>query len=458
MNKAADRWIEENMQALIADLSTALSFDSVQGEAEEGKPFGPVVADCLESTLAAAARMGFRTENLDNYAGYAEAGEGSEVLGIITHLDIVPAGDGWIHDPFGAVIDDGKLYGRGTLDDKGPAIMSLYALKAVLEAGIQLRRRVRVIFGCNEESGMKCIEHYKEVCGAPDLSFSPDNTYPLVSCEKSGSGCVIKKRYESGITFTSGTVSNIVPASATAFVKDVDAQTVERIAMRMGITEEFGLELEESEEGVEITVTGVQSHASKPQLGKNAMQGLIKLLTRVPLDEEDSDAVRALYGIFELDYNGQKLGLDKSDASGRLTLNLGTMRWDENGYELKLDLRVPNEVPEEYVKERLQAACDELGAEMLNFRYSKGFTLAEDCELVSGLLKVFKERTGIQDARPLSSGGGTYARKLPNAVSFGPEGYKCESDAHESNEFITLEQLDFNTKMIADAIIELAGK
>ncbi|MBQ4506637.1 MAG: Sapep family Mn(2+)-dependent dipeptidase [Firmicutes bacterium] len=458
MDPRVDKWIEEHMDELIEDLRNCLGFDSVQGKELPGMPFGVTVHECLRSTLDNAGRLGFKTDDLDGYVGYAEAGEGSETLGILTHLDIVPAGDGWAHPPFEGVIDAGRLYGRGTLDDKGPAIMALYALKAVCESGYEFRRRVRIIFGCNEESGMKCVEHYKEVEGAPDISFSPDSSYPLVSCEKSGAGWILKKGFNSDIRFESGTVSNIVPAVATAWVGDIDPETIERIAKRMTLLDDYEMELSEEEDGLKIVLKGEQCHASMPWLGKNAMQGMIKLLSRAPLYEADSEAVKSLFSVFDMDYHGQKLGLDKSDASGRLTLNLGTMRWDEDGYELKLDLRVPNDLPEEYVKSRLQEAADELGAELTAWRYSRGFTLSDDCELVSGLLEVFKARTGLQDAKPLSSGGGTYARKLPNAVSFGPEGYKSEANAHDANEYITLEQLDINTKMIADAIIKLACK
>ncbi len=457
MNPQVDKWIEDHKQELIADLQACLRYPTLQGEALEGMPFGKDVYDCLENTLAMAQSMGFETANLDGYCGYVDYGEGDETLGILAHLDVVPTGDGWLYPPFAAEIHDDKLYARGALDDKGPAIMSIYALKAVKECGIPLKRRVRVILGCNEETGMKCIDHYIEKMGMPDLSFSPDANYPVVSSEKSGCGAVIRKEYPSAIKMEAGQAANIAPGTAWAIVP-IDRKTVNRCLSAVQLPEGLSWTLESLEEGTKINMQGISCHASLPWEGANALQALIYCMITLPLEGEDKKTIEALVKNFKMDYYGQSLGLDFEDYSGRLTCNLGVMRWDENGMSLKLDLRVPTSMDKDFIKGQLEKAAKEAGGKLEGWRYGMGFSIPEDSELVQGLLKVFIDRTGEKDAKPMRIGGGTYARHLKNAVSFGPEGYKCPSSVHVANEYLTMEQIDINTKLLADAIMALAAE
>ena len=456
MNKRVDEWIDEHKPELIKDMQECLRFPSLEGKAEEGMPFGKNVNDCLESTLAMARRLGFEAHSLDGYCGYVDFGEGEEMLGILAHLDVVPTGDGWIYPPFAAEIHDDKLYARGSLDDKGPAIMSIYALKAVKEAGIPLKRKVRIILGCNEETGMKCIDHYIEKMGMPDLSFSPDANFPVVSSEKSGCGGAYTKKYASGIRMEAGEASNIAPGTAWAFVP-VGIETVKECLSAVELPEKFNWTLEPAEGGTKISMQGESCHASLPWEGANALQGLIYIMKSLPLTGEDKKTIDGLAESFGLGYYGENLDLDFEDYSGRLTCNLGVMRWDENGFRMTLDLRVPTSMDPEYIHAQLDKGAANAGAVLEGWRYNKGFSIPEDSELVQGLLNVFIERTGETDAKPQRIGGGTYARHLKNAVSFGPEGYKCPSSVHVANEFITMEQIDLNTKLLADAIMALAG-
>ena len=179
MNAAVDKWLDDHQNELIKDLQECIKYNTLEGTPEEGKPFGPIVDACLENTLSLARRLGFKAWSLDGYYGIVEYGEGEETVGVLAHLDIVPVGDGWDFDPFAGVINDGKLYGRGTLDDKGPAIMSLYALAALKETAVALKRKIRIILGCNEETGMRCVKYYVEKEGMPTMSFSPDAGYPV---------------------------------------------------------------------------------------------------------------------------------------------------------------------------------------------------------------------------------------------------------------------------------------
>ena len=431
MSAFTDKWIEDHKEELIEDLRGALRFRTLEGEAAPGAPFGQPVKDCLDYTLGKAAALGLKTRDLDGYCGIIDAGEGDEMLGILAHLDVVPEGTGWDHDPYGAEIADGRIYGRGSLDDKGPAYASIYALKAVLASGIPFRRSVRIILGCNEETNMGCISHYKEVERIPDLSFSPDGEFPITNSEKSILHCTYKAEFDSQIEMSVGEAANVVPGEASCTITDGGLQ-------------------------VAIKQVGKIAHASLPWEGENALQKLFLELKDEYLEGMDRIAVDTLCDAFKMEYYGQSLGLDKADESGRLTLNVGVMRWNSKGFELTLDLRCPVSLPECYIQERLELALAPIGGKIVSWKYKPGYSIPDDSEIVTKLLKVYKDRTGQADAKPKRIGGGTYSRELPNAVSFGPEGYMCEASCHVANEFIGIDQLVMNAKMIADAITALA--
>ena len=432
MSAFTDKWIDDHKEELVEDLRGALRFRTVEGAPEGDSPFGKTVHDCLRYTLVKAEALGLKTKDLDGYCGIidADAGKGSELLGILAHLDVVPEGTGWDFDPYGAVIDDGKIYARGALDDKGPAYASIYALKAVLESGTKLKRSVRIILGCNEETNMGCINHYKEVERTPDLSFSPDGEYPITNSEKSILHCTYKAEFDSQIEMSVGQAANVVPGEASCTITDDDLQ----IALKQ---------------------VGKTAHASLPWEGENALQKLFLLLNDEELEGMDRVAVKTLCEAFKMEYYGESLGLDKEDASGRLTLNVGVMRWNSKGFELTLDLRCPVTLAESYIRERIEHALAPIGGRITMWEYKPGYSIPDDSEIVTKLLKVYMDRTGDKDAKPKRIGGGTYSRELPNAVSFGPEGYMCGAACHVANEYIGIDQLIMNAKMIADAVIAL---
>ncbi len=428
MNSKVEKWIDDNKDEMIETLQTLISFNSVEASPLPGKPFGEEVYNCLDSALSTADNLGFDIKNLDSYCGIVDDGSGEEMLGILCHLDVVPEGDGWDYPPFAAEIHDEKIYGRGAIDNKGPAVAALYALAAVKNSGLTFKRRVRIFLGCNEESGMECIIYYKKHERIPDMSFSPDSSFPLSNSEKSILHVTYKRRYNSRIGMRAGEAANVVPAKCSATV-----------------------------DGKAYSTVGIQAHASLPQEGRNAIQMMFQMLNAMELDPKDKKYISALYRGFRLENHGESLGLDVIDESGRMTINPGVIRWDENGFELTLDLRVPTSMKEKEVSEKLDKLfVEELGCEKIMWSFSQGYSLSDDCELVTKLMKVYQARTGDIDSKPIKMGGGTYARHLPNAVGFGPEGWICEANCHVANEFISIDQLVFNAKIIADAIIALA--
>lgn len=435
MSQRTDQWIEEHAEQLIADTKEILHIASVQSYGDDvkpGAPFGAKVKEAGDCMVKAARKScGFEARENNGYYIYIDAGDETgkdkEMLGIICHLDVVPEGSGWDYPAYGAELVGDRIYARGAIDDKGPAMAALYALKAVQESGYEFKRQVRLIFGLNEETGMECIEKYAQCERIPDISFSPDGCYPVTNSEKSILHASYKSSYDSGICFRAGEAANIVPGEA-----------------------------EISFCGKTEVVKGVQSHASMPEGGDNAAQKAIRYLAQQNLPEEDAKRIAALNRYFGTGYYGEGVDLDKADVSGRLTLNVGLVRWNEQGYEITLDLRCPTSLPEEAIRTKLAAAFKEACAEEVSWNYSQGFSIPDDSELVQKLMKVYQNRSGDMESKPLKIGGGTYARHLPNAVSFGPEGYMCEAECHVANEFITIPQLLINAKMLADAIIALA--
>ena len=431
MSIYTDNWIDERKDQIVESLRSIVRFRTPEAEAQEGAPFGPEVKACLEKTLAIASELGLDANDMDGYCGTVDAGEGDEMLGILAHLDVVPEGTGWHHDPYGAEVVDGKIYGRGTLDDKGPAIASIFALAAVKASGLEFKRKVRIILGCNEETGMGCIKHYLANGRIPELSFSPDGEYPLTNSEKSILHCTYKAKFNSHINMNVGEAPNVVPGQASCTL------------------EGFG--------GIKtIEAEGKIAHASLPWEGKNALQALLLKLKEEDLRGMDRVCVDTLCDAFKDEFYGQSLGLDKEDESGRLTLNVGVMHWNSEGFELTLDLRCPVSLPECYIRERIELALAGTGGKIVYWNYKPGYSIPEDSEIVKKLLKVYVDRTGDTEAKPKRIGGGTYSRELPNAVSFGPEGYMCEASCHVADEFMSIDQLIMNAKMIADAITALA--
>ena len=457
-----DQWLAEHQSEVIADLQTLLKYRTVEDEAavpEEGKPFGPVTYDCLQEALGIAKRLGFEGESVDGYCGSIlvpaddPEGETPQTFGILAHLDVVPESTGWDYPPYGAQIADGKLYGRGAIDDKGPAVASLWALKAVKACGYKLKKNVNIILGCNEETGMRCLDYFCKNRPIPDFSISPDGEFPLTNSEKSLSVSGWEKRYDSGLQLHAGTVHNAVPGEAEAMV-DLPMGAVQPFCEDFAKDSPFGVVVTDEGEKTKIKTIGITAHASMPEDGQNALLAMLKLLGRLPLAEEDARSVRSLTDLLRMDCYGEQFGLDREDASGRLTFNPGIMNWDETGYEITFDLRVPISLKEEELRTALEKGMAKAGASLKEFDYGEGYCIPDDTPFVQKLMEVFNSRTG-ENMKPKHIGGGTYARHLPNAVSFGPEGYLCEAHAHVANEFIDLEQLYFNCCILADAIIAL---
>jgi len=442
---------------LITCLRENLRIPSVQGEAAPDAPYGTEVKRSLDHALAAAEALGFRTGNVDNHLGWCEYGEGEEMIAVLGHLDVVPAGDGWSCDPYGAEIIDGKIMGRGTTDDKGPTIASLFALAALRDSGLPITKRIRLLFGCNEETGSADVKYYLSKGGEiPVMGFTPDGEYPVINGEKGIINVTFGADYlPEGdlqlISIQGGTAPNVVPATAVAKLR-CSPEITENISQKTFP----GIRFIPAVDGLTVEADGVSAHGSTPGLGENAIGRLILALDKLPFCGKFADLIHFLAVTIGMETDGASAGIGLYDeVSGGLTLNLGTLNADETHMSMKINYRYPVTFSYEDCGPKLNSAFTSAGFVMENEVHKAKLYIPEDSELVTKLLKVYREQTGLNGTAKCI-GGGTYAKMLPNILAFGPIFPGDEIREHKPDEYITIDNLMKNAQIIAAAMYEMA--
>lgn len=454
----------QNMQdQLVGSLQEILKFRSVEGEKDGDMPFGKDVHDCLLYTLDLADKLGFKTKNIDNYAGYAEIGEGDEMVGVLVHLDVVPEGTGWDYNPYGGEVVDDKIYGRGTLDDKGPAIATLYAMKALLDSGEKLNKRIRIIFGLNEETGWAGIDYYLKHEETPTLAFTPDADFPACHGEKGITVFELTRKFhellnDGGVEVISikgGNAANMVPDHAEA--KIIETYPID--AMMKAYMQDRGGHLTLEKDGGITTITskGISAHGSTPEVGENAISYLLDFLNVLDIQLGDlSSFIRGYERTIGLDYNGQRAGCGFEDEdSGKLTFNVGTIDLDKDQVKVVVNVRYPITTPLKVVEDGIKKTFAEIDIDYNLVDHMAPIYFPKDHELITKLMKVYQEHTGDM-SEPTTMGGGTYARAIKNAVAYGGIFPGDPQLAHQKNEYITIPNLIKQSQIYASALYELA--
>lgn len=462
-----DQLVDKMKDDIIRDTQEIIKFRSLEAApAGPAAPFGKNVAAALDYALGVGEKLGLRTKNLEGYAGYAEYGAGKEMVGVLVHVDIVPEGDGWKYPPYGGEIHDGKIYGRGTVDNKGPAIASLYAVKAIMAAGLPVSRRVRVIVGANEESGMKCIAYYKEHEEIPVCGFAPDADYPIINTEKGIMRFALRQKFTGGAAgavaikhLIGGTAPNSVPdyCECDLAVAPDQAGKVREDLAAFAREQAFKMESEAIEPGMlRVKSFGIAAHGSTPEQGQNAIMQMMLYLNTLPLGDNDTAAfIRTYNAKIGREYYGESIGIDWNDEiSGRLIFNVGMAELTPEAGEVIVNIRYPISFTGAQVAGAIQANLAGTGISLEDLSDSQPHHVPPDHFLIKALSKVYEEMTGDK-TRLIAIGGGTYARKMPNSVAFGP-GFPGRPDvAHKENEYIPVDDLILNTKIYAHAIYEL---
>lgn len=465
-NETIDRLLDGWKDELIATLQGWLAIDSQADESAPAPnaPFGPAVRGMLDLALSDARKMGFETEDVDGYAGVVRLGEGERNMGILAHLDIVPAGDGWTKNPFGGELADGRIYGRGTADDKGPAVAALFAMRAVREAGIPLRDGVQLILGCDEENGMADMRYYREHRRVPDYAFSPDAEYPLINIEKGGLHVLLRAAGGDEETarvpvysMHAGERVNVVPGAAQAEVgtRQVSAAEMNELFAKKGLNVRA---VALSEDRARLEATGVGAHASMPHLGVNAAGLLLLALKELGAGGSSAKAIAALADKLGLEGDGQSLGIAMSDEkSGSLTCNLGLLRYDGRELCAHLDIRYPLCAGESDLCGRMVMALSGTPLFVARQGGHPVHYVPEDHKVVRGLLEVYHDLTGLP-ARAIAIGGGTYSQTMPNTVAFGICFPGDEDPCHMPDEYVEVDKLMLSARIMAHAIEKLAGE
>lgn len=453
MNQAVEKLIQERQEEIIEGIRECIKIDSVRSEAKEDAPYGEGAKRALEYALELGKKLGFRTKNVGNRAGWVEIGDGEEMVAVLGHLDVVPLGEGWKHPGFGAVIEDGILYGRGVLDDKGPTIGAMYGLKAIKDAGIKLDRRIRVIFGTDEECDSSCIKHYIEAGEEiPTMGFTPDGDFPLIFFEKGMSFFTIgKKNPVCGDIkvekMEGGEASNVVTPKCMLKVKgEIKADDRPWIS----VSKENGSTI--------LCAEGKSAHGSTPQDGINAAICLLQAVKENQFGGDFQNFMEFLLNEINEETDGKTLGIYVEDEeTGETTVNVGILKYDEEEMSVTLDIRYPKNAAAEMVREKVYAAAKKYHLDVLKCREVGMLYVPKDSELVQKLMKVYKAFTG-RDDKPLAIGGGTYAKLFKNMVAFGPAFPETSDKIHQPNECATIEELMFCIKISTEAMIALATK
>ena len=431
------------------------------------KPFGPVVARMLDTALETARDYGFETRNIDYYAGDISMGSGEQTLGMLAHLDVVPAGEGWTHDPFGGEIADGKIFGRGTIDDKGPALCALYAMRAVRDAGVPLKDGVRLILGCDEEVGMSDMRYYASKLKMPDYGFSPDAEFPVINIEKGGVNVELSYRGEGEndaeipvYKLYAGERPNVVPAHAYAIVgtEKVPCAEIEKKIAEHAAAVGQKLSVKDLGDGrAEISAEGVLSHGSLPELGVNAASVLLIALKAIGAGAGVKPALDMMTECIGMEPDGASLNIKREDEiSHNLSCNLGILRWDGENFSATLDIRYPLCTNEVEILGNIACAVSKYGVHVRRIGGHTPHHVPADHKIVRGLMQVYNELTG-DDAKPLAIGGGTYSRMMPNTVAFGVVFPGQEDCCHIADEYIDIDRMMQATRIFAHAIAELAS-
>ena len=459
-------YIDKRKDEIIEEVCNIVRIPSVHEEStDEKKPFGENANKALEYILALGERLGFRTKNLDGYCGYLEFGEGEEILGIIGHLDVVPVGDGWTYEPFNPIIDNDKLYGRGTTDDKGPVIAALYAMKAVMDL-CKVNKRVRLIVGLNEERDWKCIEHYKKVEEMPTLGFSPDADFPCIYAEKGLLSIYVSEIYTGEIDSIKiekidyrNNAINVVPKYCSMILRISKTTNIDEVkdTIEMLVSKyEFEIKVEKIEENkLKVESFGKAAHAAHPELGENAISKLIVCLAEVfEIYEVNNNFIKTISEKINLETNGESLGIGLKDDMGELTLNVAKLYLENNKIVLGANLRIPVTYKINFVEDLINDSLNDNNLEIEFTDKKESLYIPKEDELVQKLCGIYNYFYG-KNEEPIAIGGATYARAFKNCVSFGAMMPDEEDMCHKADEYIKIDNLINSCKIYAKAIAEL---
>ena len=454
MNQKVNELIDNCRDEFVTMLQGWIRTPSVKAETEPGAPFGRDVRNMLDRAVADAKSLGFSVRDFDGYACDITMGEAEEKIAVLGHLDVVPVGDGWTKPPFDAVIENGRMYGRGTNDDKGPALASLFAMKAIRDAGIPLKKSIRMILGCDEESGWEDMEYYGAHERIPDVGFSPDASFPLINTEKGILQLELRApQAQNGLKILelfTGNRMNVIPGECKALLEGGEelVRKTEDYARKTGLP--YSAEL--TDRGVLVTAAGIPGHSAYPEGRRNAIGMMLLLLKELGAE----GMIAVLAEAVGMESDGKSLGCAcRDEVSEGLTCNMGILHLEDGEWFATLDMRVP--VTADQDKLQNAAVAHLPGISVTVAEKKPPHHVPADSELVKALIAAYEEESGLE-GKPMSTGGGTYAKVLKQGVAFGALFPDEEDLAHQADEYESIDRLMLAMKIYANALIRLAGE
>lgn len=450
-------WIDTHQAEMLEAFRTLLRFPSIETDAGPGAPFGRANRDALDYMLDLGRTWGMATKDIEGYCGYAEFGSGERLVMSLGHLDVVPVGPGWKHEPFGAEIDGDYVYARGAVDDKGPTIASFFAMRAIQECVPGIPARMRSVFGCDEESGFECVHRYVQTEEPPTYGIAPDSGWPLYYAEKGIANLEVRRPRIRGevelLDIAGGQRLNIVIDRCSARVRVAPSARPHVEAM---LADSWDRNLEFGWEGdvLSVDAIGKAAHGSTPFQGDSAAIRVLRFLKEIVPVESEAEYMR----FFESTHiGGEGLGLSGSDdVSHGLSCNLGIIGVEGDEIVLKFNIRYPVTWTGAEVRDRVMRSCEASPGDyrLTLFDDSPPLYFPLEHPLVATICDVYREETG-DDRTPGVLGGGTYARAVPNTVSVGT-GWEGDGRAHETDERLKIEHLYRMSRIYAHILYRLA--
>ena len=479
-----DAWVDEHTDQMLEDLKMLIRIPSVRGDAKKGMPYGEMPARAVDAMQKLMERYGLRTTNYDNYcvAGDLDAGQ-EKALDILAHLDVVPVSDTWTKtSPFEPFIEGDRIYGRGSSDDKGPAVAALYAMRCVKELGLDVKKGVRLICGSDEECGSSDLAYYYGREKEALYTFSPDADYPLINIEK---GRLQKSFYAEGpvpapdagkksgkvriLSVQGGDTVNIIPGHGrmvlTGATRDMLLKAKEKTLRTVGPGHPAEITFTRQQEAYVLSFEGVSSHAAHPAGSVNSLTMMLEFLKNLDLAEEPGQMQLLKAGSLwpHGDFHGEALGIASSDEeSGKLTISLDILNYElsEDGLSYRMegtfDCRAPLCCTDETLTERVREKLSSCGFRMEEGKMVPGHCVSADSVLVQKLLESYELYFG-RKGTPVAIGGGTYVHELERGVAFGCADPEVDNRMHGDDEFMEIPMLVKSTKIFADAIMRLCG-
>ncbi|MBP3503940.1 MAG: dipeptidase PepV [Bacilli bacterium] len=447
--------VENNKELIIKKTQELIQIPSVLDESSssEDAPFGIKIKEALDYMMNLAKEDGFETALDGGYAGHVNYGnKNGKIIGVLCHLDVVPEGTDWLYPPYAASIVDGKMYGRGTTDDKGPTMAAYFALKFIKDAGIKIKNQIRIIFGTDEETGWRGIAHYLQNFPMPDMGFAPDASFPLIYGEKGRMSYDLTLNSWDDedilVSITGGERYNVVLEEVKAIVKKDLTKEFETYAKDNNL--EYNVEVIDNL--YHLTLKGKAAHAMEPHKGVNAGTHMCNFLK----DYSNNQMVKYVADKHHLSHVCEKLGLDYEDYEmGPITCNIGIMNINKEATRVTLDLRYPVRYDTDNFNKKLEEITSKFNISITDKTNKTPHYVSPEDDLVKLLYQAYVKNTNDSVNKPFTIGGGTYASILERAVAFGMMMPDEEELCHQRNEYLNLDTLFKGILIYIDAMLAL---